>query len=48
MNPDRRKSAKYAATQILASVNAALDRQGLGSLTVTTLEKWLRAIINGA
>jgi hypothetical protein len=48
MNPARRSSAKHVAAQIHARVNAALDRQGLGSLTVTTLEKRLRAIIHGA
>ena len=47
-NPINRTSAKHAANQILAAVNAALNNQGLGSLTVAALEKKLRPIINGA
>jgi hypothetical protein len=47
-NQTRRTSAKAAAADILDQVNAALGRQGLGSFTVSTLEKRLRSIIGGA
>ena len=45
-NALRRRSAKTAATEILERVNVAFDHQKLGSLTVLTLEKRLRSIIN--
>ncbi len=45
-NEDRRTSAKSAAAQILDPVNATLNRENLGSLELSTLEKRLRKIIN--
>jgi hypothetical protein len=48
LNEDRRNSAKSAAAQILDKVNATLNRDNLGSLELSTLEKRLRKIINEA
>jgi hypothetical protein len=47
-NPNRLVSAKAAAPQILDDVNAAFKLRGLGEFSISTLEKRLRDIINGA
>jgi hypothetical protein len=47
-NPNRLVSAKAVAPRILDDVNAAFKLRGLGEFSISTLEKRLRDIINGA